>query len=61
MSEENKLPSQSQVDAMAKALNENPVYVSPKTGKAYTQKPADPTSVEELAKHVSQFNKRTGE
>lgn len=46
---------------MAKALNENPVYVSPKTGKAYTQKPADPTSVEELAKHVSQFNKRTGE
>lgn len=56
-----KLPSQSQVDAMAKALNENPVYVSPKTGKAYTQKPADPTSVEELAKHVSQFNKRTGE
>lgn len=56
-----KLPSQSQVDAMAKALNENPVYVSPKSGKAYTQKPADPASVEELAKHVSQFNKRTGE
>ena len=61
MSEENKLPTQKQINELAKMLGENPVYVSPKTGKAYTQKPADPTSVEELAKHVSQFNKRTGE
>jgi hypothetical protein len=58
---DNKLPSQAQTDAMAKALSENPVYVSPQTGKAYTEKPADPTSVDELAQRISQLNKRTGE
>lgn len=58
MSEENKLPSQSQINELAKMLSENPVYVSPKTGRAYTQKPADATDVKELADHMSRWSNK---